>query len=204
MAIEKTVGVIESLNERIKLAEEDIASAAADLRAARVKNGVRSTMAMAAKIGKYTPTVLGTIFVLLGGGIFVFALTGFVRVSDSSVFLFFVGFSMLGGFLALLIAHYLPKPARPTLVDTTDFEDRLESLSKRRDDLVREKRELLLRSEQEIKEETAQRTAGHHETDSVEYESTVLTKVCPMCAETVKAQARICRFCRHSFDEAES
>lgn len=25
------------------------------------------------------------------------------------------------------------------------------------------------------------------------------TKVCPMCAETVQAAARICRFCRHEF-----
>lgn len=28
------------------------------------------------------------------------------------------------------------------------------------------------------------------------------TKVCPDCAETVQAAARICRFCRHEFGEA--
>ena len=26
------------------------------------------------------------------------------------------------------------------------------------------------------------------------------TKECPMCAETVKARAKICRFCRHEFE----
>ena len=30
-----------------------------------------------------------------------------------------------------------------------------------------------------------------------------LTKECPMCAETVKAEALICRFCRHEFVEDE-
>jgi len=27
------------------------------------------------------------------------------------------------------------------------------------------------------------------------------TKICPMCAETVKAKAKICRFCRHEFQD---
>jgi hypothetical protein len=27
------------------------------------------------------------------------------------------------------------------------------------------------------------------------------TKVCPDCAEEVKAAARICRFCRHKFEQ---
>ena len=29
------------------------------------------------------------------------------------------------------------------------------------------------------------------------------TKECPMCAETVKAKAKICRFCRHEFETEE-
>jgi Uncharacterised protein family UPF0547 len=30
------------------------------------------------------------------------------------------------------------------------------------------------------------------------------TKTCPQCAETVKAQAKICRFCRHDFEQDQA
>ena len=33
--------------------------------------------------------------------------------------------------------------------------------------------------------------------------ATDYTKVCPACAETVKAAAKVCRYCSHSFDEPE-
>lgn len=40
-----------------------------------------------------------------------------------------------------------------------------------------------------------------HRPDGQAHSLTADTRTCPMCAETVQAQARICRYCRYSFDE---
>lgn len=198
MAIEKTVGVIESLNERIKLVEEDMAKVAAKLGSARAKNASRITR-------KWTKEAVRILIGLIGF-IFLFAfLAADVRVAIGSQKLEDRYYFILGlGAACLAVAWFLPRPAHPILVDTASLREELASLNLRRDELKEKKRELLLRSEQEIMEETAQQAAFPHETDSTADDSKTLTKLCPMCAETVKAQARICRFCRHNFDEADS
>ena len=40
--------------------------------------------------------------------------------------------------------------------------------------------------------------------EEAEPEDTPGTKECPMCAELVKARARICRYCRHEFGDSAS
>lgn len=194
MAIEKTVGVIESLNERIKLVEEDMAKVAAKLGSARAKNASRITR-------KWTKEAVRILIGLIGL-IFLFSA---VRVAVTHYEVESGDYFILGlGAACLAVAWFLPRPAHPILVDTASLREELASLNLRRDELKEKKRELLLRSEQEIMEETAQQAAFPHETDSTADDSKTLTKLCPMCAETVKAQARICRFCRHNFDEADS
>lgn len=42
------------------------------------------------------------------------------------------------------------------------------------------------------------RTPGHQ----VAADSADDMKVCPMCAESVRAAAKICRYCRHDFEDA--
>lgn len=38
---------------------------------------------------------------------------------------------------------------------------------------------------------------------AVEYPDHVMTKHCPKCAEVIKLEAIICRFCKHEFDETD-
>lgn len=44
-------------------------------------------------------------------------------------------------------------------------------------------------------------TYEHREDTPTTTQSTPSEKVCPMCAETVRAEAKICRFCGHKFED---
>ena len=58
-----------------------------------------------------------------------------------------------------------------------------------------EMRSIILEQERDIKEEKDENI-----TDDFTFSESQDTKECPMCAETVKAKAKICRFCGYKFD----
>lgn len=54
------------------------------------------------------------------------------------------------------------------------------------------------------KKETTKKKSSNLKKQAVIIENNIDSKECPMCAETVKARAKICRFCRHTFDDMDT
>ena len=64
-----------------------------------------------------------------------------------------------------------------------------------------EKRDREKRKKDEKREQEWQRTVDQREQERQRRVELENSKTCPMCAESVKKAAKICRYCGHEFDE---
>lgn len=173
MAIQKTIGVVEALNERMALVEEDVRRHKGELAKAEASSSAK--------------TVGGCLVVLGGLGLAAFAL---VPIAFGSPF-----FKVFGAGLFVL-GLWIASRKNSEQTDTAQLRQRLDELRNQHALLVKEKRELVLGFEREIKEDTNQAVSENIEEALVANG----TKACPFCAEMIKMQAIKCKHCGSMLD----
>ena len=196
--VKKTIGITEALNERIKMYEEDLAKYNNEL--SILKTQVTTSIAMD-NAKKAVPVVLYVIggFISLIGFI---GSIGSVSSDDGSggivacIVFIFIGLAIIAGGNKLSIKN-----------DSSNNEEKinkigeLEKLIAQTKDLkqkcIDERRALILEYERQIKESMNDDVM----TEDFSMSNPDETKECPMCAETIKAKAKICRYCGHKFSE---
>jgi hypothetical protein len=180
MPVLKNVSVIEAANERIKVVDEDIVKVAKELTGANLRSAARAA-------GRGGAIFLATLLML--AGLSCIAVGSAVRGDGTG----FVGFGvvLIGTGVIILVASRKKEED----LSTVALQRRLDELRAHKGKLEQEKREMLLGYEREIKQETEEVVAFDIEDELSKSDE----KVCPQCAETVKAKAKICRFCRYDF-----
>lgn len=194
MQIQKTIGVVEALDERIKLIKEDIAEIEKELAAAKVSN----VGAMAANVARSAALVIFRLVLSVVAGLF--TCYGGVEITGGNSDL--AGPVIVGSLVLTVVAFFvltriMRGDEKGPGVDTAALESKLAALRQDLETRQREKRELVLGFERQIKSQSAP-VPG-----SIEDEIATASadeKMCPMCAETVKAKAIICKHCGHRFD----
>lgn len=172
----KTVGVVEALNERIAMTEEENVKLRTELRLLKTRNATRAA-------GKGARVLTGIVCL----GFAAVALCAGANAGDDGACLFVLGLVSGGGGL------YAVTREGPGSDDTAELAERLAAGERRIEQLKVEKRDLLLSHEREIKADTA---PVEPTIDLGEPED---EKECPQCAEMVKFRAKMCRFCRYEF-----
>ena len=168
------VSVTEALNEKISMAQEDLAGYQRDLEEMDRRNARR--------------TIVGWFKALVGIPLL---LVGFLSITvgilgGSSGFLVFGAAVVV---LAFAIALSGDKKE-----DTTKLEHLIVEAERKVQKHTQEKRELLLAHERVIRE-----IDGAKVTSRMDLASVANEKECPMCAEMVKSRAKVCRFCSYQF-----
>lgn len=172
----KTVGVVEALNERIAMTEEENSKVRSDLALLKTRNAARAA-------GNGGRIVIGVVCLAFAA----LAMCAGVNAGSDGGCVFILGLvSGGGGFYALTRQG-------TSADDTAALARRLAEGERKIAQLKEEKRELLLSHEREIKADTA---AVGPMVDLPEPDN---EKECPQCAEMVKSKAKICRFCRYEF-----
>jgi hypothetical protein len=166
MGIQKTVGVLEALNERIKMAQEE-------LRVVSAHNTGYSAGRVFSRIMTFACVVAAVLLMIPA-----------LVVCNSSNPDGPVGGAIFGIPSLLFWAWSLTRLARKP-PENAEHIQRAEQLRRTVQRLEQEKRQLLLDQEEQIKQSQ----------DEPEM------KECPMCAELVRNRAKICKHCRHSFEE---
>ena len=173
MQVQKTIGVVEALDERIKLLDEDIAKVQTEILKARTKNAggsIGHTLLRAALVG------------------FAVILALVLASNDAGA----------PGLIVVVLAVVVAWKWKNTGgIDVASLEAKLLELRSERDARAQEKRDLVLGFERQIRADAAPISANIEREIAA---ASADTKTCPMCAETVKAAAKICKHCRHQFD----
>lgn len=172
----KTVGVVEALNERIAMTEEENSKIRTELGVMKTRNATRTA-------GKGARVITGIVCL----GFALLCVCAGINAGDDGACVLTLGLVSGGGGMYALTRE------GPGSDDTTELARRLAEGERRIEQLKAEKRELLLSHEREIKADTAPMEP------SVDLPEPDDEKECPQCAETVKSKAKICRFCRHEF-----
>lgn len=180
--IQKTLNITEALNERINVFTEDIRKYERDLGQVKKKNAViiirrRFLFAMA---------ILCWVFAAL----YALALIGYK--GDIFVHGCFACLIFLGG-LGFNNAKKKYKKDNDTEVELLK---KINEVSNKLNKVKREKRDMVLQYETEIK---------HKQDEDIiteNFKAEPDLKECPMCAEMIKAKAKLCRYCGHKFENS--
>ncbi|MBT4034194.1 MAG: hypothetical protein HOB84_01775 [Candidatus Marinimicrobia bacterium] len=174
----RTASVLEIYNEAIK---EFVAERNALI--------VEKTKISAKKGGQLLRIISGIIAGLVGVILFV------VGAASDLVFLLVFGmfFTVFGIFI-----YFMGDSGEKHAERIQEINLRTIEIANEIEDRKTKKKALLEAEEEKIKLENQ---ASGLEPQSVAIEESLSAeKVCPMCAETVKAAAKICRYCRHEFE----
>jgi len=191
MAIVDTVSALDALNERIKLLEEELG-------AAKLKHRTAAGKAAARKVLWNVLYGIGLLGVVVGGIVSVFGLVGsfYMGEFDKAYFLIlFAGAALLLGNTMLVAKAKNALSFTPESL--TNLRNRIRVLEADVAQAKERKRKLLVSRGASIEQEidALDNSPGF----TAEPKPSSEEKECPMCAEMVKAKAKICRFCRHEF-----
>lgn len=187
MEIQMTMGAVETLNERINILQDELSSL--DRQLVNLKGQLGTARAKDA--GKKT---LKIFFIVVSVLTFFMAFIGLVSGAPAVTILFGVV-----GFLFVYVIN-------TKLNDITEKDHILykiseleTSISKKQAELEQyrsKKKALILENERKLSD-----SMDDTVDETFTFESINNTKECPMCAETVKTKAKICRFCGYKFEE---
>ena len=186
--IQRTFSIVDALDERVKIIQEDIIKCNEDI----------------SEIKKYN-SVVSAQKILLGILVFICGLAGFCFAGFAILLISEIGFYAIGDFFGLMIplviciilALFLSRKYQALSLDTESLDklnDQRLTLNVDLQNANDEKREIVIRYDRELKMEQNNDIIGENET----FENDL--KECPMCAETVKQKAKLCRYCGYKFE----
>jgi uncharacterized small protein (DUF1192 family) len=183
-SIQRTFNISDALNERIKIIEEDISKTKTDLDNINNRNAIVKTKRIVFLILMIIPIVIAS-FTMLA--------IMFEPEGSGPAFVILVCFPAM-------CAYIFWTKRKKYIVDIEAvgrLESRIAALGKELNKAKDEKREIVIRYERELKLQ--------EESDIIDDSFTIEvdSKECPMCAETVKAKAKVCRFCSHKFEQIQ-
>jgi len=188
MAIVDTVSALDALKEKIVLLEEDLSSAKQEYAVLRAKGGAWKVTWKIVDVAAMLGTAVGVVFAAfslfacfsLDGSFIIFVVAGVITAAGCA-------------FTAMKAKILLAAATEPL----SDLKKRIAELEADVAQAKDRKRKLLLQRSAAIEQEidATEGPTGHQSPSAPASND----KECPMCAETVKAKAKICRFCRYEF-----
>lgn len=182
--IQIAMGAVESLNERIYNLQEDLKELESQKTALITQKPVK-------KVKKIFFSTLGAVFLIIALVCFVLFI-GLVCEGEGVAIVYITLMIIFGVFAFACLSSELSDQENDKL-------ERLEKgISLKRivlSEYKEKKRELILENEKKLNDALKEKN-----TAKFPFENIAEDKECPMCAETVKAKACICRYCGHKFD----
>ena len=178
-SLQKTINIHEILDERIKMLQEEL----------NLYEQEKNQIVLAKNSKSFIRFFLYLVLIISVIIFLIFILLTFEYGNDDSLdgfiaFIVFLGLISYGGLCG-------------TSFDKEKFNQLNELINNLKIDIEKikkEKREIILKYEREIKDS--------ENDDFIKEEDFLVTeKECPMCAEMVKIKAKKCRFCGHMFGE---
>ena len=178
-SFKKTISIHETLDERIKMLQEELNLYEEEKKQIVLAKNSKSFIRFFLYLGLIISVLIFLICILL-----TFESGNDNGMNGFIAFIFFLGLIFYGGLCG-------------TSFDKEKFNQLNELINNLEIDikkLRKEKREIILKYEREIKDS--------ENDDFIKEEDFLVTeKECPMCAEMVKIKAKKCRFCGHMFGE---
>ncbi len=186
--IQITMGAVETLNERINILQDELESLTTQKNALKTQINASSLKDASIKLFRILALISGCILAFLG------LLSLFIEDG----FPMFIIFGLLGAGLLWL---YFDQESNSVKNQAHIYEklQKLEhSISKKQNELneyKQKKKDLILEHERKLND-----NMNEIIDDSFSFNDVNETKECPMCAETVKAKAKKCRYCGYNFE----